>query len=244
LALAPLGELARSGDGAAAARLAGFIGSDPDWPVRARAAELGSGIAPAQAALVGAARDPEPRVREAALQALATSPPPAAFLVAREVLHDDGWSFVKAQAVGVLAHAPDSPTVDEALRVAMNDPAVRVRALALHAVALRHTRALHGAVRERLDDAREDVEVRAAAAAAAGALCDDSSADRLTELARRLAAPSSEEDQQVAFGALLGLAALHPVDLHERLAPLLARNAPPSVRTAAQNALSARGMCR
>jgi hypothetical protein len=244
LALSPIGELAHAGDTAASSLLAGSIGHDPDWPVRARAAELGAGVAVARLPLLAAARDAEPRVREAALQALAASPPPESFDVARVVLRGDGWSFVKAQAVAVLAKAPASPQIDESLRDAMNDPAVRVRAMALNAVALRHTRALHGAVRERLDDPREEAEVRAAAAAAVGAVCDDSSADRLTELARRLGAPGSEEDQQVALGALVGLAALHPSDLAKRLAPLMAPSTPPYVRTAAEKALAARSTCR
>jgi HEAT repeat protein len=127
----------------------------------------------------------------------------------------------------------------------MRDASGRVRAAALVAVALRHTRQLRDAVRERLDDMDEDAEVRAAAASALGAVCDVSSADRLTELARGLGvAGSSEEEQQVALGALVGLAALQPLDLRGRLAPLLAPSAPPSLRAAAEKALAARGACR
>jgi HEAT repeat protein len=191
-----------------------------------------------------ASRDPEPRVREAALQALAASPEAAGVDAARAVLATDGWSFVKAQAVGVLAKAPPSGEVDDALRRAMRDAAGRVRAAAIVAVALRHTGALRGPVRERLDDLDEDAEVRAAAATALGALCDASSVDRLTEFARRLGVPGAGEDEQpVAVGALVGLAALKPGDLRARLAPLLSRTAPPYVRAAAEKALEARGVC-
>jgi hypothetical protein len=246
LALGPLGELARAGDHAAATRIADSITRDAEWPVRARAAELGAAMPEAQAALVSAAHDPEPRVREAALQALSASAPPAAAVdVARSALSGDAWPFVKAQAVGVLSKAPPSGDVDDALRKAMRDASGRVRAAALVAVALRHTRQLRDAVRERLDDMDEDAEVRAAAASALGAVCDVSSADRLTELARGLGvAGSSEEEQQVALGALVGLAALQPLDLRGRLAPLLAPSAPPSLRAAAEKALAARGACR
>jgi HEAT repeat protein len=245
LALGPMGFLAHAGDHAAAARLGEAIARDADWAVRARAAELAAGVPEAQATLLGAARDPEPRVREAALQALAASPPPGSVDVARGVLATDGWSFVKAQAIGVLSKAPPSSDVDDALRRSMRDTAGRVRAAAIVAVALRHTAALHGAVRERLDDLDEDAEVRAAAASALGLLCDGSSLDRLTELARRLGAPGAEEDEQpIAVGALVGLAALQPPDLRARLAPLLARTTAPYVRTAAEKALAARGVCR
>jgi hypothetical protein len=245
LALGPLGELAHAGDHVAAGRLAEAIVRDADWPVRARAAELAVGVPEAQGMLLGASRDPEPRVREAALQALAASPPAGGVDAARAVLATDGWSFVKAQAIGLLAKAPPSGDVDDALRRAMRDAAGRVRAAAIIAVALRHTVALHVAVRERLDDLDEDAEVRAAAASALGALCDASSVDRLTELARRLGVPGAGEDEQpIAVNALVGLAALKPTDLRARLAPLLARTAPPYVRAAAEKALAAPGVCR
>jgi hypothetical protein len=245
LALGPLGELAQAGDHAAAARLAEAIARDAEWPVRARAAELALGVPEAQGMLLAAARDPEPRVREAALQALAASPQAGGVDAARAVLATDGWSFVKAQAIGVLAKAPPSGDVDDALRRAMRDKAGRVRAAAIAAVALRHTVTLRGAVRDRLDDLDEDAEVRAAAASALGALCDASSIDRLTELARRLGVPGAGEDEQpIAFGALVGLAALKPADLRARLAPLLARTAAPYVRAAAEKALATQGVCR
>ncbi|HEX3345862.1 MAG TPA: hypothetical protein VHS09_14860, partial [Polyangiaceae bacterium] len=94
LALGPLGELAHAGDHAAGARLAEAVARDPEWPVRARAAELAAGVAEAQPTLLGASRDPEPRVREAELQALAASPPAGSVDAARAVLATDGWSFV------------------------------------------------------------------------------------------------------------------------------------------------------
>jgi HEAT repeat protein len=244
LALAPLGELARAGDGAAAARIADAAVRDPDWPVRARAAELGAGLAAAAAALMAAARDPEPRVREAALQSLAAGPPPAAIDVARAAAVTDAWPFVKAQALGVLAKAPASAGVDDALRRAMQDASSHVRLAAVLATGLRRTSALHDAVRERLDDVAEDAEVRAAAARTLGAVCDASSVDRLTSLAHGVGVPGTTDDeQQICVGALIGLAALHPPDLHERLAPLLSPKASPHVRAAAEQALAARGVC-
>lgn len=244
LALGPLGELAHGGDGAAARRIGDVLSRDPEWPVRARAAEQASGLPALQVALLGAARDPEPRVREAALQSLAESPDPAAVQVASSALAADGWSFVKAQAVSVLAHAAPSADIDRSLRDALRDSSVRVRAVALHAVALRHTRDLHEAVRERLDDPDEEPEVRAAAAAALGAVCDGSSVDRLTELASTLGVPgTAEDDQQIALGALVGLAAIHPADLRGRLSRLLGTSSPPYVRAAAAKALAAPGVC-
>jgi len=245
LALDPLGELAHARDHLAATRVAESMVRDAEWPVRARAAELGAGLSEARGALVSAAGDVEPRVREAALQALAGSLPQApAVDAARAVLEKDGWFFVRAQAVAVLSKAPPSGEVDDALRGAIRDGSARVRTAALVAVALRHTGSLRAAVRDRLDDRDEQAEVRASAAAALGAVCDTSSLDRLTQLASGLAvAGTAEDEQQIALGGLVGLAALQPHDLRLRLAPLLAPSAPSYARVAAQKALVARGVC-
>jgi hypothetical protein len=252
LALGPLGRLARAGDRDAAARVAGLVARDADWPVRARAAEVAAGLPDAAAALLGAMHDAEPRVREAALQALAASPPssspslPAgAVEAARAVLASDRWSFVKTQAVGVLAKAPPAADVDAALRGAMHDDAARVRQAAVLAAGLRHAGALHEPIRELLDDANEDAEVRAASARALGAVCDASSIDRLTALAQGVGVPgTTEEEQLICVGALTGLAAIHPPDLQDRLAPLLSKGASAEAKAAARQALAARGVCR
>jgi HEAT repeat protein len=99
-------------------------------------------------------------------------------------------------------------------------------------------------VRERLDDGDEDVSVRAEAASALGGMCDAKAADRLTDLARALAVRDADDAaRQVGLGALIGLAALKPSDLRDRLGPLLAASAPSPVRAAAQQALAARALC-
>jgi hypothetical protein len=245
LALGPLSELAHAGDHAAAQRVATAIAHDTEWPVRWLAAKLGAGLPEAQSALLAAAHDPEPRVREEALGALATAFVPGADALASTALRGDGWTFVKEQAVRVLEKAPASGSVDQALAVALRDRSLRVRAGSLVALAVHRARDMGPAVRERLDDKQENAEVRAAAARALGALCDDGAKDKLTDLARQLGSPGVPEDEQlVALGALEGLAALQPKDLRNRVAPLLGPPAPPEVRQAAQKALAARGQCR
>ena len=247
LSLEPLGELAHAGDRMATGRIEEAVAHDADWPVRARAAELASGLPDAVAVLVVAAHDPEPRVREAALEALSAAPtvPPDAVHAAVDALQRDGWWFVKARAVAMLASAPASRDVDDALGGALHDPSVVVRGGAIVALARRRAVPWRATIRERLDDTGEDPEVRAAAARALGALCDSDSADRLSELARALGSPATEVDaQQLGFAALVGLAALHPPDLQARLAAPLAPGAPPYARAAAQRALAARGMCK
>jgi hypothetical protein len=244
LAVGPTAELARAGDAADVARLSAFIARDADGPVRARAAEDATGVTGAGAALLGAAVDPDPRVREAAFETLVGASVPGKTSVASAALSREGWSFVKVQAIGVLAAALPSADVDAALAGALADPAARVRGAALVALGKRRASSAHEAVRERLDDRNEDPEVRATAARVLGALCDASSADRLTEIARRLGPGGLPEDEQaLAVGALEGLAALHPADLAARLAPLERKDGSPSARAAAERALAAPGMC-
>jgi HEAT repeat protein len=122
---------------------------------------------------------------------------------------------------------------------------VPVCVAAVFALAKRRAVPWRATIRERLDDTGEDLEVRNAAARALGALCDSDATDRLTELARALGSPATDEDaQQLGFSALVGLAALQPADLRGRLAPLLAPAAPPYARAAAQQALAAHAMCK
>src|SRR4029077_5957076 len=208
--LGPLEAIARSGDRGAAGRIADAIVHDPDWPVRARAAQAAAGVADAQGALVTASRDAEPRVREAALQSLGLAPSlPGAIQAAKAALSQDGWSFVKTQAIAVLTKAPPTDDVDAAVGGALHDRGVSVRGAALVALARPRGPAWHAAIRERLDDIDEDGDVRGAAARALGAVCDETSVPRLTELARKLGVPgTSDDEQQLALGALVGLAAL------------------------------------
>jgi hypothetical protein len=245
LVLEPLGSLAQNGDRAAAARIADAVAHDADWPVRARAAELGARLPEAHGSLISATRDPEPRVREAALTALSAAPSAEGTGAAMEALSRETWPFVKAQAVSVLLGSGASSAVDDALGGVLGDSSARVRGAAVVALARRRAASWHDAIRKRLDDPNEETEVRAAAAGALGAMCDGSSADRLTELARGLLTqPGDEDAQQLGLGALVGLAALQPKDLGSRIAPLLAQSAPANVRVAAQRAMAARSACR
>ena len=245
LVLGPLGELARAGDRVAAGHLVEAVVHDPDWRVRGRAAELAADLPDATAALLRAAADPEPRVREAAFGALAKTVSADGARIGVDALTRDGWWFVKVQAVAMLLNAPASKDVDDALGDALHDSSIGVRRGAVMALARRRASSWRVAIRERLDDPGENSHVRAAAAGALGALCDADAADRLTELARALASPVAEEESQaVGLAALFGLAALHPRDLPDRVAPLLAASAPAYARSAAQKALGARPMCK
>ena len=125
---------------------------------------------------------------EAALGALAAGPNPSADAVRAGVdaLEHEGWWFVKTQAVALLANAPASRDVDDALGGALHDPSVNIRGGAIVALARRRALPWRPTIRERLDDTGEDLEIRGAAARALGALCDTDSVDRLSELVRAL----------------------------------------------------------
>jgi hypothetical protein len=245
LVLGPLGRLARAGDELAATRIVNALLHDPDWPVRAAAAEAASELPAARVALIEAVADREPRVREAALASLVDGPSGDAVGPAIDRMLYDPWSFVRVKAVEVLAGAPAASRVDDALGAALRDASPGVRVAVIPALVRRHATSWRGAVRMRLDDKDEDHDVRASAAAALGALCDVDSSARLAELAGRLAEPGIDPDaEELGLGALAGLAALQPADLRTRLAPLVAPGSPPFARAAAQRALTVRSSCR
>ena len=248
LVLGPLGELARGGDRAAASRIADAIARDPEASVRARAADAARPVADlpdVQRALIAAIGDAEPRVREAALGALDETPPPDAVRAATEALAHDGWSFVRLRAAGLLMNAAPSRAIDDALGHALGDTSARIRGAAALGLGRRRATGWRDALRGRLRDNDEDVEVRATAASALGGVCDGDSVGMLAQVAAALADPGLEDDaQQIGFGALVGLAALQPRDLKARLAPLLKPGVPPRVRAAAEMALASRAMCK
>lgn len=221
LALEPLAHL---GD---RPRLASFARTDPDWPVRARAIEL----SPGDAALKDALADPEPRVREAALRAhVGTS------------VHGlrDEWSFVRVAAAEAMGATKEAPA---ALARALGDPSAKVRAAVVTALGASGARGQAKAIRERLDDLKEDVEVRALAARTLGQLCVQDAADRLTRLAILALHPVDEADERIGTAALDALAMLHPPDIAKRLAPLREKGSRTLLKRAADRAISEPGTC-
>jgi hypothetical protein len=87
--------------------------------------------------------------------------------------------------------------------------------------------------------------VRAAAAQAIGALCDNSSVSALTGYAQKLADPMADANEHlVGAASLLALSDLHPADLQTRLEPLRKKGAPPQAKQAADAVLHRRGACQ
>jgi HEAT repeat protein len=245
LALEPLTELARAGDRSSQTRVASMLAHDPEWPVRAHAAELARDLPSAQSELMTAIDDKEPRVRQAALDTIAElRSSPAAVLVEKR-LENDAWTFVRVAAARAMGAMPAARDLDKALATQLGtDQAPQVRGALIDALALHQAREYASAVRERLDDAQEIPLVRTAAARALGAMCDPAQLERLTELARAAADPmASGEDLTLGLAAIAALGDIHPADLATRLAKLRDNSVRDAVRAAADHALASPARC-
>ena len=247
LALGPLGGArARGGPRRRRAALADAIARDADWPgARAR---RGAGVGAARRRRGPRRRGSRSRAARArggprGARRRRRTPRPTPCARRRTRCEREGWWFVKAQAVALLANAPASRDVDDALGGALHDPSVRVRGGAIVALARRRAVPWRSTIRERLDDPGEDSEIRAAAASALGALCDTDSADRSPSSRVRSGSPAVGRGRAAARlrrargpgGAAPGGSA----EPHRRRSSR--SSAPPYARAAAQRALAARG---
>lgn len=242
----PLAHLARAQDATSGelSRLADLARRDPDWPVRARAVELSAGISPLGSTVMAAASDPEPRVREAALKAMATSGLGAGVPAAAQALAKDEWTFVRMAAADALGALSQDAAATNALVGGLSDPSPKVRWTSIAALGKQRATKEAPRVRERLDDTKEDPEVRAFAARTLGSMCVQSAADRLTKLAYLARSPVDEADDRIGIAAIEALGALHPQDLEARLAPLRAKDVRMPVRRAAERAMAEPTSCR
>jgi hypothetical protein len=245
LAVEPLATLAAD-DAALAARLSSMATGDAEWPVRARAFELGARLPAMRAALERGLADAEPRVREAALRASAEARVAAVAPSAAGLLERDDWTFVREAGAAVLVAAPPDRALDASLARALSkERSPRVRVALLRALGERHAVSQTGAVLDRLEERDELPDVRIGAASALGAMCATEALAPLTKVARSPAAGMATLDElTLAEAAVLALGELHPADLKDRLAPLLEKTAPAALREAAERALAAKGSCR
>jgi HEAT repeat protein len=246
LLLEPAGHLARNADPLATRFLQDTLRSDPDRYVRAEAARASSGIRPLAPGLAVALGDSGPRVRLAALEALAEMKAPlapAAEIAVVGLLANDPWTFVREAAAAALGVGATSTESEDALVAALEDDSSLVRIAAVRALGQRKSDAARDRVRAVADQPKETVSVRVAAITALGQMCDSNSLALLTKLAGRVGAPQLPYDRPLGMAALNALGRIHPTDLGDRIAPLLGRNVPAAVRQLAQGLLRARGSC-
>jgi hypothetical protein len=241
---APAAELARGGDARAVAFLETSLTRDADPHVRTHAAEVSVRVPQIVAALTKAVDDPEVRVREAAINALAEAQDAAIVgPVARRLASDD-WTFVRSAAAHTLGAQAPAPAIDAALAAALADVAPDVRGRAATSLGDHHATQHAGAVRSLAAKDGEVLDVRAHAVAALGALCDTASLDLLTKLAQRAPMPFDDIGRALGPPAIEALGAIHPPDLETRLAPLLAaKGSTGPVREMAMSAKRGKGSC-
>jgi hypothetical protein len=226
-------------------RLLALLGRDREPAVRTQAARLTPVADASLNALISAARDPEPRVREAAIGNLGGKRAAGGRMVMQLQLREDAWPFVRSAAVRGLADLPPHPETTSSLALTVEkdaSPSVRRPAvLALGKLAARDQLRVIRATYE-LD---VDASVRAAAVAVLGQLCDRDQLDLITKRAVTLATLSGSEDDLVVAKASLGaLGRLAPGDLKQRLAPFFTKTTPVLSRAAAQAALSTPSRCQ
>ncbi|WP_437336542.1 HEAT repeat domain-containing protein [Sorangium sp. So ce394] len=247
---APAAALARAGEAPAEAYLRASLRKDADPHVRLRAAEVAAEVPALAPDLLAAASDADVRVREAAIVALSRAASAGAKLPAGAAealaarLASDPWTFIRGGAALAIGAMPATPAGDRALVGALADPSPEVRRHALDGLGAHRATAHIEAVRDRAEDKEEDVEVRARAILALGAMCDASSVDLWTRIALRAKAPIGERDQRLGSAALAALGAVHPADLPARLKPLLDKDTPHGLRETARAALAAAPQCR
>jgi HEAT repeat protein len=246
---APAAELSLSGDARAGAFLRESLRKDPAPEVRARAAEVAGKVGALGPELAAAVDDPEVRVRKAAIDAAIEAlerglpaPPGLAASLSSKLASDD-WTFVRAGAARALGVLPAGEAIDGALARALGDLAPDVRGRAIEALGAHGATRHADAIRERADTVEELPEVRARAILALAALCDRRSVDDWTRRAQRAKAPLDEADRRLGAASIAALGRLHPPDLAERLAPLVAKDSPPMVREMARAAIAAETKC-
>jgi hypothetical protein len=245
LVLEAAAELAKNDRGARALLRRALI-ADRDGRVRAQAARVVPDARLFQSDILRALEDTEVRVREAAAMTLRGAGSAGSFagsVLARRLRADD-WPLVRAAAAAALGQLGQSSELDSVLGGALEDESPFVRAPAVTALGVRRAHRCAKALRDLLENEKEAVEVRIAAADALGQMCDRESLDILTKFARRLESPFLTGDlREIAPVALGALARIHPPDLKSRLTPLLAAGAPPLARRAAQSALVSPSEC-
>lgn len=243
LLLGPAAALA-SVDKGAHGYLSGVLGSDPNAHLRFGAALAAQRSFVFTRELLAAFGDDSVRVRRAAVEGVGRRREAKAEAPLIERLRHDDWPMVRAAAADALAGLGPSPAVDAALERALTDKSASVRVPVVLALGQRRVRTSASAIRELLENEKEDPLVRRAAARTAGRLCDHAALETLSELAQKRADPLLDQNQKgLSLAALEALATLGPADLRQRLRPLLAKGAAPGAREAAEAALSLPATC-
>ena len=225
--------------------LARVMNSDESPYVRMQAAGAVASPGLFRVELLKALTDSEVRVREAAAQALTSRAADFARGALYERLRQDDWPLVRSAAADALgAQSPDIEA-DVQLANALSDSAPLVRSHAIDALGRRQAYAQASKILDRFQTRDEHLTVRLSAARALGWLCHGNAVSALTDRAKTLKDPMLDAEQRSLAGvSLAALSRIHPNNLKDLLAPLLAeKGIAPSVRRVAQTALESKEHC-
>jgi hypothetical protein len=247
LLLGPAAELASAGDAGAEMFLRTTLRREEDPHLRARAAEVAAGVKSLWPELALSVDDPDVRVREAAINAFATTggaPLPAGLEAAltRRLVSDE-WTILRAAAAHTAGTLPPSAALDAALASKVTDLYPEVRGRVIDALGARKATAQAPLLRARAMVAEESLDIRARSVLALAEMCDKGSVELFTKLAENAVKPKDERDRRLGAAAVAALSVVHPDDLAKRLAPLLAKDAPPGLNEMAKSALTAERGC-
>ena len=147
-----------------------------------------------------------------------------------------------ADALGV--QSPDLEA-DAQLAGALSDLSPLVRSHVIDALGHRQAYAQAPKILDRFQARDENLSVRLSAARALGWLCHANAVSALTDRARTLKDPMLDAEQRSLAGvSLAALSRIHPNNLKDLLAPLLAdKGATPSIKRIAQTALDSKEHC-
>jgi HEAT repeat protein len=248
LLLQPAAHLAKAGDPAALAFVRNSMRGEASTYLRAHAVAVSAGLAPLEADLGSVLSDKQPRVRQAALKALArdgVSVDAATEARVRQLLVGDKWTFVRVGAAEALGANKRNEQSDRALIGALEDDSAKVRRSVLRALGQRQSHVAAQEIHDVADNPKEVVSVRVAAIAALGALCRKDAAELLFKLALRTGAQQLPYDRPLGLAALAALGKIKPPDTGRRLAPLLTRDKrmPRLVRIIAKDVIAQPGSC-
>ncbi len=195
--------------------------------------------------LLKALQDSEVRVREAAAQALTSRAADFARGALFERLHNDEWPIVRSAAADALGAQTLDAEADVQLANALSDSAPLVRSHVIDALGRLQAHAQASKILDRFQARDEHLTVRLSAARALGWLCHNNAVSALTDRARTLKDPMLDAEQRSLAGvSLAALSRIHPNNLKDLLAPLLAdKGIAPSVRRIAQTALDSKEHC-
>ncbi len=247
LLLGPAAELASAGDPGAELFLRETLRRDPDPHLRARAAEAAGKVKSLWPEVALSIDDADVRVREAAINAFADpggAPLPQGLEAAltRRLLTDD-WTILRAAAAHTIGSLPPSAALDAALASKVTDLYPEVRGRVIDALGARKATLHAPLLRARAMVVEESLDLRARAVLALAGMCDKGSVDLFTKLAEKAVKPDDERDRRLGAAAVAALSVVHPDDLAKRLAPLLAKDAPPGLSEMAKTAIASDRGC-